>query len=475
MATETLFNDWIEKEKRVSSAAKRRYPHFDQRININKNISFFKSYFSNAKNVEQHSFYPFIRMKINTPRYKKSEELNEKGKPIRKVVPKERPLAYAAHFDAFIYSYYSTLLTQRYEAKTKKWSIYDCVLAYLEKGESNIEFAHSVFEHIKTKGECVALAFDITSFFDGLDHEHLKKMWGRVINKPKLPEDHFKVFKSITQYTFVDKVDLEKEFPEIVKSREKKTAIHKICEPKEFRERIREKKLIQKNPFTIKLSDSSRLGQMCGIPQGSPISACLSNIYMIEFDIRINKMINNLGGLYRRYCDDIIVVVNKDQGEEARKDILNEIKLYHLDINDSKTEITYFKEDSKGKLRGFDDKDKQRNLQYLGFEFNGQNTYIRSSSMSRYYKRMTGRIRENLKAAYGKNSIGEKVFKKTLFNRYTEKGERNFITYAERAMKHMKSDTIHHQYKNSIKKVKAKYDKKKLKFEENRKPKKLMK
>ena len=49
-------------------------------------------------------------------------------------------------------------------------------------------------------------------------------------------------------------------------------------------------------------------------------------------------------------------------------------------------------------------------MQYLGFEFNGENAYIRSSSLSRYYRRMTARIRENLKAAYGNNSIGSKIY-----------------------------------------------------------------
>jgi hypothetical protein len=309
MLREALFNCWVEKEMRASKARKRKYPHFDSKINFFRNIAFFKSYFSNKDNVAKHSFYPFIRIIIETPRFKKIGDVDESKKPIRKIVPKPRPLAYSAHFDAFIYSFYSTLLTERYEKKIKKWGIYDNVLAYIEKGESNIEFAHEVFEYVKNKGECVALSFDVSSFFDGLDHIHLKKMWGRVINKVELPEDHFKVFKSLTDYTFIDKTDLEKEFPHLIKNPKKKIPTNKICEPAEFRERVRKKGMIKTNPFKIKVKDSPRLGQRCGIPQGSPISACLSNIYMIEFDIRTKQEIDKLKGIYRRYCDDIIVVV----------------------------------------------------------------------------------------------------------------------------------------------------------------------
>lgn len=67
------------------------------------------------------------------------------------------------------------------------------------------------------------------------------------------------------------------------------------------------------------------------------------------------------------------------------------------------------------------------------------------------------------------------MLRKKLFNRYTGKGERYFITYATRVMEYMKSETIHKQYKNSMKKVMDKYMKKKIKFEDKRKPKIKMK
>jgi RNA-directed DNA polymerase len=315
--------------------------------------------------------------------------------------------------------------------------------------------------YIKSRKDSVVLAFDITSFFDGLDHSHLHKMWCKVIDKERLPNDHFNVYKSVTTYSTVEKALLEIEFG-LAEKKENNIYLTRICTPLEFRERVRNGNLIEANPFKNKVKKSSRYNEKCGIPQGSPISACLSNIYMIDFDIRINAIANESGGLYRRYCDDIVLIVNPEDFLRIKDYVLNTIVEYQLDINDSKRDITYFKTLEPGILKSYDscNLSKEKNMQYLGFEFNGKNAYIRSSSLSKYYRRMTARIRENLKAAYGGNSIGTKIFRKKLYNRYTNKGERNFITYAERAFKHMESKSIYKQVKNSTNKVKKKLNKK---------------
>ncbi|MDZ7740956.1 MAG: hypothetical protein U5Q03_04190 [Bacteroidota bacterium] len=86
---ETLFDTWIEKEKRVSrDAEKRRYPHFDPKIKFGRNIAFFKAFLLNPGNVAKHSFYPFIRMELETPRYKKGEDIDQHGKKVRKITKK---------------------------------------------------------------------------------------------------------------------------------------------------------------------------------------------------------------------------------------------------------------------------------------------------------------------------------------------------------------------------------------------------
>ena len=46
-----------------------------------------------------------------------------------------------------------------------------------------------------------------------------------------------------------------------------------------------------------------------GIPQGSPISGTLANIYMLEIDKIIAEYIDNLNGYYIRYSDDFIIII----------------------------------------------------------------------------------------------------------------------------------------------------------------------
>ena len=72
------------------------------------------------------------------------------------------------------------------------------------------------------------------------------------------------------------------------------------------------------------------------IPQGSSISAVLANIYMIEADKKINEYVVSLGGMYRRYSDDFIVVVPKI-GQELSVfnriiDIIHSVLIYNWNL-----------------------------------------------------------------------------------------------------------------------------------------------
>lgn len=439
----TLLEKWINKEKRVASLSKRKYLHFDRFIDFEKNQSKIIKALSNSKTIEEHSFYPFIKTAVETPRYK--PRTDENGKKTRVIESKIRPIAYASHFDALIYSWYSTILTKEYEDQLDKWEIRDCVLAYLETGKSNIDYSFEIFNYISKLPRCAAIAIDISSFFDNLDHEILKSMWIKTIKETRLPEAHFNIYKSLTNYSTVSKSVLDDIFAYKLPS-------NRYCSPDEFRKYVRQGKQIEKNANVNLIPTSPRYRKQCGIPQGSPISSVLSNIYMIDFDIKMNKFAKDNKAIYRRYCDDIIVICEIDKVQLFQNELLELALKNELTINPSKTEITYFSKETN-KLRGYQEPSFEtfRNLQYLGFEFNGENIYIRASSISRYKRRIANEIRECLKAANGNNSISNIVFKKKLLKRFSSIGKRNFISYAIRAANDiMQSESIKKQYNKSI-------------------------
>jgi hypothetical protein len=202
----------------------------------------------------------------------------------------------------------------------------DCVLAYRRipqdngrGGKCNIHFANQAFRKIRELGNCYTLALDISQFFENLDHEQIRKMWWRLLDKPTpkrkgllLPDDHYQVFKAVTQYSYIDRDRAYKTLgligKEIMANGHKKIKYLKnrndfpkqICTPKKFRDKLVGIIEHNLNPY--------------GIPQGSPISDLLANLYMIDFDYEMNKYVLSMGGTYYRYSDDILIIMPAMQG-----------------------------------------------------------------------------------------------------------------------------------------------------------------
>lgn len=445
MTEETYFENWVETElgnydTRNKTFLKKGYLHFDRRIWFPDRQELYKKFFQNPQNVISHSFYPFLKVNIKTPRYKWDDE---KGKRVIKY--KKRPIAYSAHGDALILSYYASVLNTHYEEYLKKIGLKDCVLAYRTlDGKCNIDYAKEVFEYIASKGECTAIALDIKGFFDNLDHKILRQNWLSVIGEEKLPEDQYKIFRSVTKYSYVNRSTLLKHLGMNLKKL--KRLPPRICEPEQFREIREEKNIIATNKNSF------------GIPQGSPISAVLSNIYMLELDKTMYDLSLKNNFLYRRYCDDIIIVGDTSKIEQIKKLVYEAIEKVKLKIQPDKEEIILFQSDTNGVLRAYDVKSgkdfTKKNLQYLGFEFNGKDAYIRSSSLSRYYRRMKSKASQVVKEAYAKEDGGVIIHKQRFYHKFSFLGKTNFISYAKRSAETFQSETIRKQVARHFKKMK---------------------
>jgi hypothetical protein len=416
---------------------RRGYPHFDRPVTLR----YAKQIVKDPQQVAQHSFYPFVEFTLQTFKLKQLP-----GTSKVKRVEKKRPIAYASHVDSHIYSYYCFTLSKLYEAAVAQHGLDTCILAFRTLGKNNIDFAANAFEVIKKYGDCYVLAFDISGFFDNLDHNILKRMWARVINEPLLPKDHYAIFKSLTKYA---KVELEGLYKILGYSlNNKRTVPDRLCSAKEFRE------VVRSGNGLVVVNDKKK-----GIPQGSPLSAMLSNIYMLDFDIAINNFVNALGGSYFRYCDDILVILPPVAGDNEEEFILSEISKLKLEIQPTKTDRVRFSRLEDGEVVG------SKSLQYLGFLFDGKKIVLRSASLARYLQKMRRGVRvakatmnKRNEAREARGEAPKLLFKKTLYKRYSHTGRRNFLTYGYSAAEKMKSQAIRKQLRSLWTRLKAEID-----------------
>lgn len=439
----------------------KKYPQLDPYFNFFKNKNEIKDLVSDPelKKVASHSFIPFVKILTKTPRYRYQE--NEASYSLD---TKIRPIAFASHFDTYLYGFYSFALTEIYQKYIRANGFSDCVLAYRTdlEGKCNIQFAKEVFDSIKNKinegKSCSVIALDITGYFDNIDHTTLKEKWCKVLGLSELPIDQYKVYRSLTKYNYVNKDSILKHFNVNLNKLKKNgikwqtlldlipNEINGSTFNKKF-DLLRERKLIITN---LPKKTKNKELQFRGIPQGSAMSALLSNIYLIDFDKWLTELGTNLHFTYKRYCDDLIVICETKDVNYINTEILKKIKEYNLTIQPKKTELIEFKNNSAGKIRSFNkkkideakaklnssnEKEYYKNLQYLGFEFNGQNIYIRPGSLSRYFRKVKGRIVKTVMMAYSKKSKHDIIKKRQIFEKYSHFGDRNFISYAKNAAK----------------------------------------
>ncbi len=369
---------------------------------------------TNPLRVAQNSFYPLLQYEKKWQPFR--HDLKKTGK--ERPPPKTRNIRYAARRDAYIFSYYRYLLTKPYERELEKLKISHCPVAYRHipvsvgkrSGKCNIHFAKEAFDRIRELGNCCAIALDIKSFFESINHDRLKVLWCRLQNEPRLAPDHFAVFKNITNYRFVDRVEAYKRLGFYgEKGRTKhgkvingylvryKKVPKQLCLPNEFRQKIlgengEYESLVQLNAKTAR----------CGIPQGTAISDLLANLYLIDFDVEMNSLATQLGGTYIRYSDDILFVlpVSVNKAKQIMEEVPNLIRKHgeELVIKRSKSSLVQYSVSGTSQVCTLIDGKGKNGLEYLGFRYDGKNVYIRDATLANLSRKIASIARSQAKA-----------------------------------------------------------------------------
>lgn len=433
-----LKSSWFKKQNElIQKRHPRRYLHFDKPIlSLTKNIW---RKITNGKNIETHSFFPLLYSPQRNRIYKKDPITKTK-----KVQWKDRPINYPSHYDSLIYSWYTHQIEHFYEEKIKEANLGESVIAYRKQGKSNLDFALEVINFIKTLPECTTLALDIKGFYDNLDSSTLKRVWKNNFNLKDLPKDHYAVFKSITQYSYVRAREIRK-----LKKTAKESKTKFIL-----------------NGGTLKwLRENDKIKQKknAGIPQGTPISCALSNLYMLNFDKAVSKKVFELKGLYRRYSDDILIICpDKNSLKELEVFINSEIQNLKLEIQDTKTERLFFSRNGET-IICINEENKPSYLQYLGVVFNGKDSGLRHKGYAKFERKMKNAI---VRKIIQSQELKMPLFKRKIYEHYSPLGKQNYTKYAKRASEKLSSDMIRKQVSTSriMKKINKKISKIKSKI-----------
>ncbi len=373
------------------------YKHFDGYVSPTEIAKFVRD----PDAVARHTFRPLIHFE---KKWRRAPKRLPDG-TLEKRKPKIRPIRYGCRRDAYVFKHYRELLVPAYERRLAELGLGDSILAYRripvqpgsENCKSNIHFAKTAFDHVSRLGRCCAIAIDISSYFDSINHERLKRRLMELLDVERLSADYFAVFKAVTQYRYVDinNVMLTLGYSAIVGGvprylRDPKDIPSQLCRPKEYREKIVLSKIIRKHDKPY------------GIPQGTPISDILANLFLIDFDKAMHAYATQRGGVYFRYSDDILLILPGDgrTAKAATKFATSKIAESgtELVINADKTEIVCYTPEGTHRCYALKPngasttrvkKSENDGLSYLGFRYDGAKVYLRNGTISNLNGKIT--------------------------------------------------------------------------------------
>lgn len=418
----------------------KNYPHFDAPISLRK----VEQLVTDPNRVAKNTFFPFFLYHEEWQPYRSADVV----RPERK----SRPIRYGARRDAYIFMHYRRKLSKRYEMRIQNMGISECPIAYRKlrkpgglSGKSNIDFAKDAFDEIERIGDCVAIALDIESYFESLDHKRIKDIWEDLLGVNELPNDHFAVFKNITRYRFVDQRDVYQHLGYLKQINRNGKIIEEftkpyhdmpkqLCDMQEFREKI-----CGNNPQYPSLVRKNTKG--FGIPQGAPISDLIANFYLMDFDKEMHDYAVKQGGRYTRYSDDILLIIpgGEDVARRGIKFAADKIRGYgsQLKIKEKKTCVIQFQREGEAlrftHIKQHADEKGKSGLEYLGFRFDGRKIYVRDSTISRFYSKVAQAARQDAAKHVSNNPHLDaaeliKCFDYSLFNQRFGKVKRSNLT-----------------------------------------------
>lgn len=434
--------EWKQLQKKRHVAC---YAHFDRKISLDQCWE----EISDPEKVRTHSFYPFIHYTSKSRRVKDGVRRD----------PKEREIFYAAHKDGWIYRLYAFKLNEKYNERAFADGIDSVAVAYRNNhpGRNNIDDAYDAIQFIKKCGQCHIMVGDFTHFFDTLSHPYLKERMCDLLGCAQLPPDWYAVFKNVTRFSSVELTDLLK--------------FHGIENTAKGREQLNKMKVVlnteQFHGFRSKIGNKDKRIERRGVPQGSPISAVLANVYMLQADKRLAEYAAALNGLYMRYSDDFIMVIPNSTTEEFGRHyavVQNVISAAGgIKLKPEKTKTFSYADQRIRNCEAemFPNKEKGKDvLEFLGFAFDGNKIRLRDKTISRYYNKAYRKAR-TLVRNHWTTSKGTRASAKNLRRLYTIKGsqfyrrnhgetfdefgkykERNFLDYIYAARKKMGSDFV---------------------------------
>lgn len=437
-----------------------RYRHFDGFVtyqDLYTNQSRLASVLKQPDKLSEHSFLPLLRNDKKIRRFTRN-----KTEGNLRINQKVRPIMYASHVDSCIYGFYSYMLKTRYEARIRNTQLAESIVAYRHiprvdtpnKGKSNIDFAKEVKDLTQQYDRSVVICLDVSKFFDSMSHKLIRQKWADLIDCNTLPLGHYTVYKNITKYRYVFLYDAllrlgygHFEGGKFIYAKgSKRQGI--LCDMKTFRKKIdtKVKTIVHKNNSGV------------GIPQGSPISDVIANLYLETFD---RKILQKIGiytfGHYRRYSDDILIICPIENAEEIYHFAIESIKDELLKIKPSKSEAVVINSKSKSvtdityKLTGHDEHlhSAREAFQYLGFEIDATDMHIRSGTIAGHYRRALRRAR--IEAERDSKPPKEKPISSGVKKKKSNRSRWQYFINAERRTE---SKRVANQYRKALKRVK---------------------